>query len=53
VGRCHEIDPSECRAIADLAYSPARMVADYVEAFRAVVQDARSASPLTQYTLVQ
>ena len=31
VGRCGEIDPSECRAVAELAYSPERMVADYVE----------------------
>ena len=51
VGRCGEIDPSECRAIAELAYSPERMVADYVEAFHAVVEDARSASPLTQATV--
>ena len=49
VGRCREIDPSECRAIAELSYSPERMVADYVEAFHAVVQDARSASPLTRH----
>ena len=28
-----EIDPSECRAIAELYYSPERMVSDYVDAF--------------------
>jgi glycosyltransferase involved in cell wall biosynthesis len=51
VGRCGEIDPGACRSIAELHYSPARMVADYVEAFHAVVASARSASPLTQRSL--
>jgi glycosyltransferase involved in cell wall biosynthesis len=46
VERCGEIDPSECRAIAELLYSPERMVSDYVEAFRALVERARSTSPL-------
>ena len=35
VQRCREIDPSECRAIAELCYSPERMVGDYVDAFHA------------------
>jgi glycosyltransferase involved in cell wall biosynthesis len=51
VSRCGEIDPGACRSIAELHYSPARMVADYVEAFHAVVASARSASPLTQRSL--
>ena len=51
VGRCREIDPSECRAIAERYYAPERMVADYVEAFHALVTSARSASPLTQSTV--
>ena len=52
VDRCREIDPSECRAIAELSYAPERMVADYVDAFHAVVDERRrSASPLTQSTV--
>jgi glycosyltransferase involved in cell wall biosynthesis len=50
VGRCREIDPSECRSIAELFYSPARMVADYVDAFTGVIEHARSASPLARRT---
>jgi glycosyltransferase involved in cell wall biosynthesis len=50
VERCHEIDPSECRAIAELHYSPERMVGDYVDAFHGVIEHALSASPLSQRT---
>ncbi len=51
VERCPEIDPSECRAIAELFYAPERMAADYVEAFHAVAESARSAFPLARRTL--
>jgi glycosyltransferase involved in cell wall biosynthesis len=50
VERCDEIDPSECRAIAELNYSPGRMVLDYLEAFDDVIESARDRSPLTQRT---
>ena len=50
VERCGEIDPSECRAIAELNYSPERMVTDYLEAFDDVIESARSDSPLAQRT---
>ena len=50
VGRCREIDPSECRAIAELYYSPARMVADYVDAFHGAIAHAHSTAPLAQRT---
>jgi glycosyltransferase involved in cell wall biosynthesis len=50
VGRCREIDPSECRAIAELCYSPERMVLDYLDAFDDVMLRSRSASPLAQRT---
>ena len=50
VEHCREIDPSECRATAELYYSPERMVGDYVDAFHAVIERARSASPLAQRT---
>ena len=33
VERCAEIDPRECRAVAERHYSPERMVGDYVDAF--------------------
>ena len=42
---------TECRAIAELLYAPERMAADYVEAFHAVAEDARSAFPLARRTL--
>ena len=48
VGRCREIDPSECRAIAELYYSPERMVADYVDAFHGAIEHAHSTSPLAR-----
>ncbi len=51
VGRCREIDPGECRAIAEFSYAPERMVAAYVEAFHAVVERALDATPLTQPTV--
>jgi glycosyltransferase involved in cell wall biosynthesis len=50
VHRCREIDPSECRAIAELCYSPARMVSDYVEAFYAVADGVFISSPLARRT---
>jgi glycosyltransferase involved in cell wall biosynthesis len=49
VGRCEEIDPRECRAAAERSYSPARMVADYVDAFHLVLEHAGRAFPLTQH----
>jgi hypothetical protein len=42
VERCDEIDPGDCRALAESRYSPARMVADYVGAFRRVIEHAGS-----------
>ena len=50
VQRCREIDPSECRAIAELCYSPERMVGDYLDAFDDVIERARSSSPFAQRT---
>ena len=50
VGRCWEIDPSECRAIAETSYSPERMVSDYVDAFHGLIEHAQSTSPLAQRT---
>ena len=44
VERCDEIDPSECRAIAELCYSPERMVSDYLDAFDDVIERVRSSS---------
>ena len=49
-GALPEIDPSECRAIAELHYSPERMVGDYVDAFDDVIERARSSSPFAQRT---
>jgi glycosyltransferase involved in cell wall biosynthesis len=48
VERCEEIDPRECRAVAELHYSPERMVDDYVEAFQGLVERAGTATPLTR-----
>jgi glycosyltransferase involved in cell wall biosynthesis len=48
VERCGEIDPRECRAVAELHYSPERMVAGYVSAFHGVIERARRANPLAQ-----
>ena len=41
VERCAEIDPRECRAVAERHYSPERMVGDYVDAFHDVIERAR------------
>jgi hypothetical protein len=49
VERCAEIDPSECRAVAEFHYSPERMVADYVDAFHRVIERADRVSPLAQH----
>jgi len=43
VERCAEIDPRDCRDLAELRYSPARMVGEYVGAFRRVVDAAAAA----------
>ena len=37
VARCDEIDPRECRAIAERRFSPQRMVRDYVRALESVI----------------
>lgn len=50
VERCREIDPSECRAIAELYYSPERMVSDYVDAFHGVIECAPDVSLVAQRT---
>jgi glycosyltransferase involved in cell wall biosynthesis len=50
VERCGEIDPRECRAVAEFHYSPERMVADYVDAFHAVIGRASRTLPLVQRT---
>jgi glycosyltransferase involved in cell wall biosynthesis len=47
VERCDEIDPGDCRALAELRYSPARMVADYVGAFHRVIERAGRERPLS------
>jgi glycosyltransferase involved in cell wall biosynthesis len=52
VERCEEIDPRECRAVAELHYSPERMVADYVDAFHGVMERAGMATPLTRHLSV-
>jgi len=50
VERCGEIDPRECRALAEFFYSPERMVADYVDAFHGVIERAsRAALPLVRH----
>ena len=49
VERCGEIDPRECRAVAEFYYSPERMVADYVDAFHGVIERAGRAFPLAQH----
>jgi glycosyltransferase involved in cell wall biosynthesis len=46
VERCAEIDPRECRALAEFFYSPERMVADYVDAFHGVMERASGTVPL-------
>ena len=46
VERCTEIDPRECRAVAERHYSPERMVGDYVDAFHRVIERAGRAIPL-------
>ena len=48
VERCDEIDPRECRAVAEFCYSPERMVADYVDAFHGVIGRASREFPLVQ-----
>ena len=48
VERCGEIDPQQCRAIAEFYYAPERMVADYVDAFHETIERARTISPLEQ-----
>jgi glycosyltransferase involved in cell wall biosynthesis len=48
VERCGEIDPRECRALAEFFYSPDRMVADYVDAFHGVMEGASRAVPLVR-----
>jgi glycosyltransferase involved in cell wall biosynthesis len=50
VERCGEIDPRECRAVAELHYAPGRMVADYVDAFHAVMERASRVFPLVRQT---
>jgi glycosyltransferase involved in cell wall biosynthesis len=47
VERCDAIDPRDCRALVELRYSPARMVADYVGAFHGVIERAGSHRPLS------
>ena len=37
VGRCDEIDPRECRIIAERRFSPQRMVRDYLRALERVI----------------
>ena len=44
VGRCDEIDPRECRAIAERRFSPQRMVRDYVRALTNLAARARTAT---------
>ncbi len=41
VARCGEIDPRECRAIAERRFSPRRMVRDYVRALEGVIERSR------------
>jgi glycosyltransferase involved in cell wall biosynthesis len=48
VERCNQIDPLECRAVAEFSYSPARMVADYVDAFHGVIEHAGRSLPLVR-----
>jgi glycosyltransferase involved in cell wall biosynthesis len=48
VERCAEIDPRDCRVVAEQHYSPERMVADYVEAFHRVIERVGRAMPLLQ-----
>jgi glycosyltransferase involved in cell wall biosynthesis len=50
VERCSEIDPRECRAVAELHYSPERMVGDYVGAFHAVIERVQTTYPLAHRT---
>jgi hypothetical protein len=38
VRRCDDIDPRECRAIAERRFSPQRMVRDYVRALESVIE---------------
>jgi glycosyltransferase involved in cell wall biosynthesis len=45
VERCAEIDPRECRAVAERHYSPERMVGDYVDAFRHVIERSGRSAP--------
>ncbi|MDP9256648.1 MAG: glycosyltransferase family 4 protein [Actinomycetota bacterium] len=49
VDRCDEIDPRECRAVAEFSYSPERMVADYLDAFHGVMERAKRALPLVRH----
>jgi len=50
VERCGEIDPRECRALAEFYYSPERMVSDYLDAFHGVIERAsRAALPLVRH----
>jgi glycosyltransferase involved in cell wall biosynthesis len=46
VQHCAQIDPRECRAVAERHYSPERMVGDYVDAFHRVIERAGRAIPL-------
>jgi glycosyltransferase involved in cell wall biosynthesis len=48
VDRCGEIDARECRAVAELHYSPERMVDDYVHAFHTVIERVGRAFPLVR-----
>jgi glycosyltransferase involved in cell wall biosynthesis len=50
VERCAEIDPRECRAVAERHYSPERMVGDYVDAFHRVIERVGRAMPLLRRT---
>jgi glycosyltransferase involved in cell wall biosynthesis len=50
VERCNEIDPRECRAVAELQFAPERMVDDYVDAFHGVIERASRAFPLVRHT---
>jgi glycosyltransferase involved in cell wall biosynthesis len=44
VGRCNEIDPRECRAIAERRFSPQRMVRDYARTLADIKRRAKPAA---------
>jgi len=49
--RCDEIDPRECRAIAERRFSPKRMVRNYVRALTNVIDHAGTSPRLRQGAL--